>query len=210
MGLKSCCACAEHIPNDAKKCKHCGTYQNFYQNEKMVAFVALVLSLLVSLISVSAHFVTSIKSLAQKKVAKVELDVVQTQSGVLSVLARNEGNIPAVITGGMLTNAIESGPSISFIIPVENPILLDAGKYQLIKLSPYGGVPEALESDQSNAFKCRVSLRIAQQGREQAFQTKEFACLPNKNMHDFLYEMKEYNKKKKNLRFEKGAVKSAL
>lgn len=187
---KECRACRNPIHLRATRCPDCGAHQSPLPLERTAGYVALLLSLLISAVAVSSAFLQNWEKAFGRKEAKVEFDIVSSSSGLLWVLVRNEGNLPAVVTDGMISNRPDQGPLMAFRIPFEEPFLVEAGKYKLIQLAPIGGVPEAHSKMKAFPYQCRVSLRIAQQGTDQHFKSEEFSCIPNTSMREFFEEIK--------------------
>jgi hypothetical protein len=153
--------------------------------------------LVLSLITLISLIFTFGQSLFEEKKAKIEFDVIKTNKEQIFILIRNEGNVPAALVDGLLSNRLEGGGAMAFRIPIAEPILIDKGKYHIIPLLPYGGIPN-LAHEEHSKYKCKASLKIAQLGVTQDYHGKEFPCFPSETMRSFLDEMKEISETKAN------------
>ena len=92
-----CRVCHEEIEEDARKCIHCGSFQNKIRNS--FNFSAVILSLLVALISVITASIPVFKA-AMAREAQVSYEVLSCTQQTVRLIAVNGGNSLAVIKSG--------------------------------------------------------------------------------------------------------------
>ena len=199
---KKCIACKNNIKYNAIKCMHCGTVQDNLKYKNEIAYIVLLLTLIISSITFYSQL-NKIIDLKEKKNSKIEFDIIGSYDTNIKILIRNEGNVPAVITKGMLTNYLKNGPLTSCKIPFKSPLLVKPNEYIIHTLFPYCGMPRSIRkknkfylSDLEKAPKnalCKISLDVMQQGNIETYKSIEFKCVLNKSMSE-LFDMMKANK----------------
>lgn len=92
--IKRCRDCNEEINSDAKKCRHCGSYQNW---QYRLNLSNSVIALLIALISVSTLFTQVVIQAAKKDNSSVIMVFQGIENDKITILASNTGNRPAII-----------------------------------------------------------------------------------------------------------------
>ncbi|MGR5154874.1 hypothetical protein [Photobacterium swingsii] len=193
--VKRCCRCRELIRYDAEVCSYCSSEQQKQWWKPKLVSIGLVLSLAVSVISVSTTLYTISKSTVVDKKVKIVFDIITTSESSVHLLVQNEGNVPGVITRGMISNSREKGSAIAFAIPIESPILVKPGDYKIITIFPYGGIPDAHRiTNKNSVYSCSLSLWVMQMGKEENYNTKDFSCYPAEEVKEFLDEIFQMNR----------------
>lgn len=96
---KPCLICAEPIAFAAKKCKYCGSYQDYRRH---FTFSGTILSLLVALVSVLALSAPIIKSALEPKDASIKFVTATVDEKYIYVLVTNKGNEAGTFNGADL------------------------------------------------------------------------------------------------------------
>lgn len=91
---KRCLACAESIHREAKKCKVCGSYQDFRQ---YLSFSSSVLALLVALATVLTFLIPILVELATPDDSHIEVQYQGSQQNRAYFLATNSGVRPGSV-----------------------------------------------------------------------------------------------------------------
>jgi hypothetical protein len=203
---KKCKSCQEEIAINATKCKICGSFQNYLRLQNIIGFIILFLTLAISSAAIYDKLSEISSTITKKKIAKIEFDIIDVYENHIKVLIRNEGTVPAVIKSGYLTNTMEKGALMSFIIKIDEPILVKPNEYLIKSFYPYGGIPDSIKkesffkvSDINNTFKndnnfsCKLGLEVMQFRITQTYKTQSFKCTPN---HDMLELFKVLKKRK--------------
>ena len=202
MTTKKCIECKEDILRNAIKCKHCGSFQKRLKYKNEIAYILLLLTLILSSITFYTQL-NKLIDLKEGKVSKIEFDIIDTYNTDIKILARNEGNVPAVIKGGFLTNSLKNGPLISCKIPFSEPILIKPNEYIIYSLQPYCGIPKSIYEE--NKFylqdlkkaprkaNCKISLDVMQQGHINTYKNLEFECISNEAVSN-IFDAIESNK----------------
>ncbi len=84
FSMKQCVSCRTWISKDATRCQHCGSYQKRWRRN--IDFSALVLSLLVALISVSAITVPILHDTFQTKNSDIKIAIEDNKGFILDTL----------------------------------------------------------------------------------------------------------------------------
>jgi len=202
LRTKKCIECKEDVLRNAIKCKHCGSYQKRFKYKNEIAYIILLLTLILSSITFYTQL-NKLIDLKEKKVSKIEFDIIDTYNTDIKILARNEGNVPAVIKGGVLKNYLTNGPSISCKIPFNEPILIKPNEYIIYSLQPYCGIPRSVYEEKKfylhdlkkapRKANCKISLDVMQQGHINTYKNLEFECISN-NAVSSIFDAMESNK----------------
>lgn len=91
---KSCQACMSTVPVSAKKCGHCGAYQDWRRH---LQISQSVLALLVALISVLSMGIPIVKSTLTPDDSSVILTYLDRPDTTIPIIASNKGSRPAVM-----------------------------------------------------------------------------------------------------------------
>lgn len=206
METKKCINCKEDIYLDAKKCKHCDSFQDSLKYKNELAYIIILLTIVISVITFYNQLNEIIKNMNHEKISKLEFDVIDTYDDHLKILIRNEGNIPAVIKSASISNYLKNGPLTNCRIPLDNPILVKPNEYIIQKIYPYCAIPRSIKetnkfllSDLKKIPKkalCKIILDVMQQGNIQQYKSLEFKCVLNQDMTE-LFEVMEANKSQK-------------
>lgn len=105
--MTKCIVCGNDIHLGAKKCTHCGSYQDF---RRYMTFSSTVLGLLVALISVTTFAIPVWEKLFWKPEVSVSAKLLEVDNkGFASISVSNAGNVPfgvESITTGSTNNAL--------------------------------------------------------------------------------------------------------
>lgn len=89
-----CSTCFKQVPKGAKKCTHCGTFQNW---RRYLDFGKNFLALMIAFISVITVLVTQLKSVSEKDVSNAYVEAFIMNSNGISLITSNTGNVPGFI-----------------------------------------------------------------------------------------------------------------
>ncbi len=207
LKIVECIWCSEKIKRTAKICHHCNREQKTGSYKAYLTNTTVIFSLLLSLISLSTTFYNLSKSMIDEKIANIEFDILTTTGDAVSLLIRNEGTVPGVVTRGMISNSMEGGPSMAFTIPIRSPVLIKSGEYKVLEIVPYGGVPQHYpQGSPDNKYKCELVLWVVQLGKTEKYTTKSFGCFPNEMMYDFLNDVRQLRDSKDSMKREVNTI----
>lgn len=176
-----CCDCKNPIHSGAKKCHHCGSYQNWIRHLNTFAlFTGFSLTLL------SIWTIPFISGAFQSKQAEIATSIIAGESNKLEFMIANTGNQPAAIT------SIEIDSKMSFGIGtwyLENQLagsLLEPGQAKVLNASNGSPIPSPLSAQVENILGSKDELKknctlviqyVELNGSNKTFNYP-FACVP--------------------------------
>ncbi len=89
-----CRTCCEEIADGAKKCTHCGSFQNY---RRFFTISSTALSLLIALLSVSGLVLPNLIDAMKHPEAEVTFTIAHADSDRIWVLAKNAGRTAAIL-----------------------------------------------------------------------------------------------------------------
>ena len=146
--IRHCRDCDEIISNNAKKCKHCGSHQDW---QHRLHLSNTLIALLIALISVSTQLVQYVDRATKKENSSVLALFQGSDDNKISILFSNTGNRPALIEGGSLSGYTDE--SYQIVLPLAPKISGVAGS----------GLPEKSQKE-AHLYIPRLGFRASRDG----------------------------------------------
>lgn len=172
-----CCDCKNQIHDGAKKCHHCGSYQNWIRHFNTFAlFTGFSLTLL------SIWTIPFINGAFQSKQAELATSIIGGEYNKLEFMIANTGNQPAAIT----SIEIDSKFSTWYLDNQLAGSLLEPGQAKVLNASNGAPIPSPLSPQVENILDSRGELKknctlviqyVELNGSNKAFNYP-FSCIP--------------------------------
>jgi len=175
-----CTTCRELIKPNAKKCNHCGSYQDW---RRFLGISSSVLALLVALVSTTSILLPILSDTLQEKDSRIELYFVGIYQRFFSLVATNHG-----IRAGFVPHA----KLILYKNSDEKPVVWDLeprAEMLIVEGNATKPVMFRLQRHEANIFL----LKMAQQG--------DINKHPLFEKHELLVTVREFSKKEKKRTF---------
>lgn len=173
--VKTCRTCGEEIKAQARKCVHCGAYQDW---RGAVSLSTTVLSLMVALISVSIAAFPAIRKAVTPARSLVDFAFQGGDEDTVSAFVQNTGSQPATVNGARLrtrrgANVVEFGLTSANDGPTAGrPI--SAGARELV-VYRFSGRYETRRAADAKAG-CTLALTVTNYNSHQQTIERAVAC----------------------------------
>lgn len=177
---KPCRVCAEDIKSSARKCVHCGSWQDWRSN---LGLSTEVLSLLVALVAVLPATLHYIQTLSIPKEPSLRIGYVRSTEKTIQIQAINEGQIPATIDLAALwvNDKLKWGLNLKTSQSEGAlPPIVRASTSEFIDLLPAGGLPRPDKESFGRAYheKCWVVIKYTgSDGEWKTAVSPWFSCM---------------------------------
>ncbi|MCM7883829.1 hypothetical protein [Enterobacter sichuanensis] len=137
--MNYCRDCRNPIHHGAKKCHHCGSYQNWIRHLNTFAlFTGFFLTLL------SIWTIPFINGVFQSKQAEIVTSIISGESNKLHFMIANNGNQPAAITSIEIDSKMSFGIGTWYLDNQLDGTLLEPGQAKVLNASNGAPIPSPL------------------------------------------------------------------
>ena len=177
--MSQCAICAKPMPEDARKCTECGSYQHparrFFAGIDVRAWTALIPIVTLAYVFVADQF-------AEHK-SDLEATAVRCQSDGIEFFASNLGDRAAILQSASYTRSNTGSPAgpngLNFVEDALEVRMMNGGEARLIRLEPekIGGAPGAIFPPTAMGDACQIAVKIDAVAFDHDAPDLNFACV---------------------------------
>lgn len=165
VSRKICITCAELIPDRAKRCNKCNSYQNW---RRYFDYSSTVLALLTALVSVTTFALPVIKQSVFGENSEILSVFHGFDNDSFIMIATNQGTRPGTIGAAAFSyRHAQTGSGSGYILKLTNAaddIFIEPGKSKLIRyqMMVFSLSETILDMIDTDNYECRISIDVIQ------------------------------------------------
>lgn len=177
-----CRECKQPIPDNAVKCHHCSSHQDW---RRFLGLGSTVAAFVLTLLSIWA--VPSVYSLFQAQTADLHFSVIGGDDYKISLMLSNSGNRAAVLTGIELNSRLKNGGVATYFLRSDRDHqLIEPGKSWIVDAGNGEVIPKyierimqmALRERKISAPECSLDIHFVQFSGAEEIYNVPFPCMP--------------------------------